>query len=515
MYRAAEDPRAAVRNAERKVADMRKKHFPETVAPIPSSVVYGSGSVKAHRYVRTFERLFSAWVVGVMYDTKIGAPRAPDAVKDFFPQQWIRALTDVDVQDGAVALSMLRGQAKVQSERCRVAEDAEESGRSSEKELEESIVSHLTRVFITTHDAMVEMAAAAAAPSAAAAAVQPSLSFNSSPKSSHKGGGPAERSGGDAAPPAAAADLPSLPLRYDSTPVESPPQHQQQQPCSARGQLSSAHRRLQSAGSSGGSSSPQRFVNLGIAQVVCRPGATNPAQKVSKVSNAVQHVLQTYEDREAASVTQQHINDKRGLDNIFTVEKMLEIREKLRVQKQAEVMVHALRQAQQIELHSSPAVAAVLAAGAEKLSVRPRPPSGKVEPSTGAAVTANLSLAQPPLPSSSVAAAAPPPEQADRGVTGPHPPVQAQRARGHTAGTAAQAQQAGGGPSSEGGAATGSSRPQRISSARTTNPLRSTAGLLSVHSLQSPQAVRPKTAYVGAKTDWLPIDARTIAKAPL
>lgn len=506
MYRAAEDPRAAVRNAERRVADMRKKHFPETVAPIPSSVVYGSGSVKAHKRVRTFERLFSAWLVGVMYDSKIGAPRAPDAIKDFFPQQWIRALTDVDVQDGAVALSMLRGQVKSAGG---VAEDAEESGRSSEKELEESIVSHLTRVFITTHDAMVEMAAAAAAvPAAAAAAVQPSLSFHSSPKSSHKGGGYAEKSGGEASPPAAAAaaDLPSLPLRYDSTPVEqSPPQ---QQPYSARGQLSSAHRRLQSASSGGCSSSPQRFVNLGIAQVVCRPGATRPAQKVSKVSNAVQHVLQTYEDREAASVTQQHINEKRGLDNIFTVEKMLEIREKLRVQKQAEVMVNALRQAQQIELHSSPAVAAVLAANMEKLIVRPRPPSGKVEPSTGAAVTANLSLAQPPLPSSSIAAAPPPAAAA----AGPHPPLQPQSARGH-----ADAAQAGGGPSTAHGtsAATGSSRPQRISSAKTSNPLRSTAGLLSVYSLQSPQAVRPKTAYVGAKTDWLPIDARTIAKAPL
>jgi hypothetical protein len=462
MYRGADDPRAAVRNAERKVSELRKKHFPDQVPPIPSSVVYGSGSVNAHKYVRTFEGLFSSWLVGVMYDAKIGAPRNADALKDCFPQQWIRFLADVEVEDGEVAMTMLRNQVKASTSS---GDDrGEESGRASEKTLEESIVSHLTRVFLTAHDAVVQMGSFG--DNSAAAAAAPPVAAGSPPASSKGAKGeasPAAQRGGTSE----MQPLQLLRFAGDATPIDPSPRSQ------------GLHRQSSASARPSGESSPQRVVNLGIAQVLCRPGAAKPALKTSKVSCAVEQVLQSYEDREAATLTQQHINEKRGLDNIFTIEKMMEIREKLRMQKQADVVVNALRAAQHAELQNSPAVAAVLSANsAEKMSLRPRPPSGKVETTAGA-VTAALhgcpSTATAAL--GSLAPGQPPP---------PPPPP---------------------------------SRPQRVGSARSavSIPAASSANSvgLSVQQLQAPQSVRPHTAYVGSKRDWLPIDSRSYVKQTL
>ena len=431
-----EDPKASVRKADRKISDLRKKHFPEQVVQPPSSIVYGSAAVHAHKHVRTFETIFSSWLVGLMYDIKIGAPRDPDSIKDFFPQEWIRFLAGVDVQDGTVAMTMLRNQAKN-------AEDGsgpEESGRSSEKSLEESIVCHLTRVFLTTHDAFREIIHASAA---AASPRRTESEHQAAPEQAASASGKRD-------------DMCPLQLKCasaDQTPSASTPSV----PAACR-----ERQRMPSEQQSTTGASPQRYVNLGIAQVVCRPGASNPAQKVSRVSNAVQQVLHSYEARDAALATQQHISEKRGLDNIFTVEKMIEIREKLKSQKQAEVLVNALRSAQNIELHNSPAVQAALNSH-EKLSMRPRPPSGKVEASPGADVMSTPAAPAVQHPFSAV------------GLPGP----------------------------------------QRLGSARSvaSNPCQvvGSAG----GAPQQPLSARPRTAYAGTKKDWLPLDSRVYAKMPL
>jgi hypothetical protein len=181
---------------------------------------------------------------------------------------------------------------------------------------------------------------------------------------------------------------------------------------------------------------------------------------------------------------------------------MLEIREKLRLQKEADSLVSALRVAQRAELHSSPAVAAACMAGAaERVSIRPRPPSGKVETTAGAA-TASAAGAQGPQAQAVGAAAVP-----AGGLFSAASPRRPPAAAAGVGGTADASPAA-------------SSKPVRIGSARSTAQGSSGGdGASDGQQLwiggENPQLARPKTAYVGAKRDWLPIDARAYARQTL
>ena len=246
--------------------------------PIPRGTVFASHLTTVHKHVRAFEELLHWWLEDKTFP---------------FGTHWVKQLLGVEVENGDALLMMRKSRATAKSSQH---EENRLCNTNAYTELENSIIAHLSSIFIMLHDANNGMSLGVPKDHRGrrrSTSVGRSMTPKDSPSTSirleedTKGESPRSTTLGEFAAFASEANVvsaaseASVEQPLGTSPSASPSTFLEAEPKKSESQTPSRSK-LQSKVVSG---NREILVNLGIAKAVCRPGSASAAQPSSRPSS--------------------------------------------------------------------------------------------------------------------------------------------------------------------------------------------------------------------------------------